>query len=407
MDRCRVFRAAFRRLSLRQRDAGFILDARTRLRSAKMNVRARYQMNEEWWRAPSTTALAKREVMPDRDDANVLELRNVTTVLGSARSRRRPAVTAVAGVDLLVQRQDVVGIVGESGSGKSTLGRTILGIQRETAGEIKLYGQPVGNQAPQVARRVRRAIQYIHQDASAALDPWWSIGHTLAEGLKTNGIKSKAGRTSIVRQSLHAVGLPADSALRFPHELSGGQLRRVGIARILALKPQIVILDEPTAGLDTSVQASVLRLLSQLHREFGLTYLFISHDLSVVKSVCNKVAIMYLGRIVEFADVAMIFAKPLHPYTRALLGAAPTLDFDQTFDETLILGEPPSARARPEGCSFHPRCPFAEFRCTKELPSLEQVEADRQVACWRWREISVPATAGGRAPDQNSQHELT
>jgi len=345
--------------------------------------------------------------MLNRDDHNVLELRNVTTVLGSAKSRRRPAVTAVAGVDLVVQRQDVVGIVGESGSGKSTLGRTILGIQRETSGEIRLYGKPVGNQSPQEARRTRQAIQYIHQDASAALDPWWSIGRTLAEGLKTNGVKSKVERTHIVQQSLNAVGLPVDSALRFPHELSGGQLRRVGIARILALKPQIVVLDEPTAGLDTSVQASVLRLLSELHREFGLTYLFISHDLSVVKRVCNKVAIMYLGRIVEFAGAAMIFEKPLHPYTRALLGAAPTLDFDQTFDETLILGEPPSAAARPEGCSFHPRCPLAESRCRKELPPLAPAEAGRQIACWRWQEMSGLAAGNNGATSQNSKHELT
>jgi oligopeptide/dipeptide ABC transporter ATP-binding protein len=325
--------------------------------------------------------------MPDFDNQAVLEADNLITILGGGNSRRQ-SVTAVAGVNLTVRRQDVIGIVGESGSGKSTLARTLLGIQTETSGDVRLHGEVVSGLPPREARRRRSAIQYVHQDAAAALDPWWSIGHTLAEGLKTNGTKPKPERTRIAQESLHAVGLSSDVALRFPHELSGGQLRRVGIARILALRPQIVILDEPTAGLDTSVQAGVLRLLIDLHREFGLTYLLISHDLSVVKRVCNKVAIMYLGRIVEFAEVAELFSNPLHPYSRALLGAAPTLSPDQVFDERMILGEPPSSKSRPAGCSFHPRCPFAISRCKTEDPLTEKVSDDREVACWRWREIN-------------------
>src|SRR5205807_2752256 len=237
---------------------------------------------------------------------------------------------------------EIIGLVGESGCGKTTLGRTVLGLQPETTGEIRLDGAIVSRLAPKQARRRRSDIQYVHQDAAAALDPWWSIGRTLEEGLRIHGVASVAERRERVDAMLDAVGLDRFTRLRYPHELSGGQLRRVALARILVLHPRFVILDEPTSGLDMSVQATVLNLLLELRRRFGLTYLFISHDLSVVRRFCDRVAIMYLGRIVELASTAEIFAAPRHPYTRALLEAVPRLDATEKRRAATIEGEPPN-----------------------------------------------------------------
>jgi ABC-type glutathione transport system ATPase component len=249
----------------------------------------------------------------------ILTVRNLQVLLG------RPVVRAVDGVDLDLYSGEILALVGESGSGKTTLGRTILGLQRETTGEIDLDSQRVSAQPPEAARRLRRAIQYVHQDAAAALDPWWSIGATLAEGLKIHGIRVRSERQARVEAMLTAVGLQPGAARRYPHEFSGGQLRRVALARILLLQPRILILDEPTSGLDMSVQATVLNLLLDLRRSLGLTYLFISHDLSVVERLSDRVAIMLRGKIVETAATAQVFAAPEHDYTRTLLAAAPRL----------------------------------------------------------------------------------
>jgi ABC-type glutathione transport system ATPase component len=249
----------------------------------------------------------------------ILNVRDLRVLLG------RPPVRAVDGVDLDLHEGEILALVGESGSGKTTLGRTILGLQRETEGEIRLEGQVVSGQPAEAARRLRKAIQYVHQDAAAALDPWWSIGATLAEGLKIHGVRAKSERQDRVAAMLTAVGLQPDAARRYPHEFSGGQLRRVALARILLLQPRILILDEPTSGLDMSVQATVLNLLLDLRRSLGLTYLFISHDLSVVRRLSDRVAIMLRGRIVETAPTAQVFSAPAHDYTRTLLAAAPRL----------------------------------------------------------------------------------
>jgi ABC-type glutathione transport system ATPase component len=249
----------------------------------------------------------------------ILTVRNLRVLLG------RPPVRAVDGVDLDLYPGEILALIGESGSGKTTLGRTILGLQRETAGDIHLDSQRVSAQPPTAARRLRKAIQYVHQDAAAALDPWWSIGATLAEGLKIHGIRARSERQDRVAAMLGAVGLQPDAARRYPHEFSGGQLRRVALARILLLQPRILILDEPTSGLDMSVQATVLNLLLDLRRTLDLTYLFISHDLSVVERMSDRVAIMLQGKVVETAPTAQVFAAPSHQYTRTLLAAAPRL----------------------------------------------------------------------------------
>jgi ABC-type glutathione transport system ATPase component len=256
----------------------------------------------------------------------ILELRNVTVRLGGSRGflrRTVPPVTAVDDVSLSLFPGEILALVGESGSGKTTLGRAILGLQRENQGDIRLEGKTVSGLASDQARRARRAVQYVHQDAAAALDPWWSVGHTLAEGLKIHGISNTS---DAVPNMLTAVGLDPAVARRYPHEFSGGQLRRVALARILLLEPRVVILDEPTSGLDMSVQATVLNLLLELRARLSLTYLFISHDLSVVERLADRVAIMVRGKIVEMAPTAQVFARPSHPYTQKLLAAAPRLD---------------------------------------------------------------------------------
>jgi oligopeptide/dipeptide ABC transporter ATP-binding protein len=338
----------------------------------------------------------------------ILEAQNVAVLLGGAKRWLRasvPAVRAVADVSLSLAAGETLGLVGESGCGKSTLGRTLLGIQRESAGEIRLAGKVVSGLAPRQARAARRAVQYVHQDAAAALDPWWSIGHTLEEGLVIQGLHDRKTREQKIDRMLAAVGLDLSFKPRYVHELSGGQLRRVTLARILALEPRIVILDEPTSGLDLSVQATVLSLLAELRAQLGLTYLFISHDLSVVERMCDRVAIMYLGRLVEVAPTATIFARPRHPYTRALLAAAPRLEGTQV-ESGLIEGEPPSPRNVPSGCAFRTRCPYAIAQCAETVPPLDRADAaDHTVACIRWKEItqmtaadsSTTAAAGTRA----------
>ena len=313
----------------------------------------------------------------------LLAVEALTTLLGGERGllrTPRPPVRAVDGVSFAVHRGEILGVVGESGCGKSTLGRTVLGIQRETSGSIRVDGHLVSGRPPRAARRARRDIQYVHQDAGAALDPWWSAGKSIEEALIVSGVKDAAERTARVDRVLNAVGLDLGVKRRYPHELSGGQLRRVTLARVLVLVPRLVILDEPTSGLDLSVQATVLRLLRDLLRELGLTYVFISHDLSVVRQMCDRVAIMYLGRIVELADTRRIFAAPAHPYTRALLSARPTMDPRRRTKEAPIQGDPPNPIDPPSGCRFRTRCPFAEDVCAKAEPLLADTGA-QEVAC--------------------------
>jgi oligopeptide/dipeptide ABC transporter ATP-binding protein len=335
----------------------------------------------------------------------ILEARDVVVLLGGEKRWLRPTVApvrAVGGVSLSLRAGETLGLVGESGCGKTTLGRTLLGIQPETSGEIRLDGRVASGLPPQQARIARRVVQYAHQDAGAALDPWWSIGSILEEGLIVQGLGDAGTREKEIDAILLAVGLDAAFKPRYVHELSGGQLRRVALARILLLEPRIVILDEPTSGLDLSVQATVLSLIADLRSRLGLTYLLISHDLSVVQRMCDRVAIMYLGRIVESGPASAIFAAPRHPYTRALLTAAPRLDAvdegGHHFGGGMIEGEPPSPRNLPSGCAFRTRCPHAAPSCSETIPKLESVAVAHEVACFRWRQIAAEGISSAAVP---------
>ena len=300
--------------------------------------------------------------------------------LRNAFGRRTGWLRAVDGVSLDVRAGETLGLVGESGCGKSTLGKTVMGIHAPTAGEIRFAGREIGHLPRRERRRVARELQYVYQDPGAALDPRWKVGASLHEPLQIHTELSRAERAREVDVILRAVGLPGAHLDLYPHELSGGQQRRVGLARILMLRPRLVILDEPTSGLDVSVQASVLKLFRGLQASFSLTYLFISHDLAVVRAMCRRVAVMYLGVIVELAEVAELFDDPRHPYTRSLLSAVPRIGGRRVTGDWALEGEPPNPRDIPTGCRFRTRCPLAQDVCAAEEPALRPVDG-RLVAC--------------------------
>jgi oligopeptide/dipeptide ABC transporter ATP-binding protein len=300
--------------------------------------------------------------------------------LRNAFGRRVGWLRAVDGVSLDVHPGETLGLVGESGCGKSTLGKTVMGIYAPTAGDIRFAGREIGGLAKRERRAVAKDLQYVYQDPGASLDPRWKIGPLLHEPLKIHTRLSRGEREREVGAILAAVGLPDAHLDLYPHELSGGQQRRVGLARILTLRPRLVILDEPTSGLDVSVQASVLKLFRSLQGAFALTYVFISHDLSVVRAMCARIAVMYLGKIVELGDTAAVFEKPRHPYTQSLLAAVPRIGGRRVTQEFTLEGEPPNPRDVPSGCRFRTRCPLAQARCATDEPALRPVDG-RTVAC--------------------------
>jgi oligopeptide/dipeptide ABC transporter ATP-binding protein len=298
----------------------------------------------------------------------------------NAFGRRTGWIRAVDGVSLAVWPGETLGLVGESGCGKSTLGKTVMGIHAPTAGDIRFAGREIGRLARRERRAIAKDLQYVYQDPGASLDPRWKVLHSLHEPLKIHTRLSRAEREEHVRAILAAVGLPGAHLDLYPHELSGGQQRRVGLARILTLRPRMVILDEPTSGLDVSVQASVLKLFRSLQETFALTYVFISHDLAVVRAMCVRIAVMYLGRIVELGETAAVFEAPRHPYTRSLLAAVPRIGGRRVTLDFALPGEPPNPRDVPSGCRFRTRCPLVQDVCATEEPALREVEG-RLVAC--------------------------
>jgi oligopeptide transport system ATP-binding protein len=291
-------------------------------------------------------------------------------------------IKAVDGVSFSLNAGETLGVVGESGSGKSTLGRLVLRLLEPTSGEIIFDGQKISELNPKDLRAARRQMQMIFQDPFASLDPRMTVEELIREPLDIHKIGSDSERSAMAKNIIGHVGLTEDALGRYPHEFSGGQRQRISIARAIITKPKLIVADEPVSALDVSIQSQILNLMLDLRKEMNLTYIFISHDLSVIQHIADKVAVMYLGKVVEFASVQEIFANPQHPYTKALISAVPQINPADRTNRVVLTGDIPSPAAQPSGCHFHPRCPIAESKCSQVEPQLRSITSEEHlVSC--------------------------
>jgi len=327
--------------------------------------------------------------------ANVLEVKGLTKHFpinrGLILTRTVGRVRAVDDVEFDIARGETLALVGESGCGKSTTGRMIVGLMGATAGSIRFKGQEILGRSKAAMRPLRRHIQIIFQDPYASLNPRMTVGETLAEPILLHGIAEGEGAAARVKELLQVVGLLPEHASRYPHQFSGGQRQRIGIARALAVNPELIVCDEPVSALDVSIQAQVVNLLQNLQARFGLSYLFIAHDLAVVKHIADRVAVMYLGKLVETADKTTLYERPLHPYSQALLSAIPRPDPTLKTERIILQGDVPSPLNPPPGCRFNTRCPYAQARCSAEEPALRDAGGGHKVACHFFETIPVRA----------------
>ena len=325
-------------------------------------------------------------------DGNLVELEDLKVYFpiksGLVLDRHVGDIKAVDGVTLEIRRGETLGLVGESGSGKTTVGRAIIRLYEPTAGRIVFDGTDITSLSESDLRPLRRRMQMIFQDPYSSLNPRHSVGRMISEPMRVHGLGGRRSAGARVRELLQTVGLPADAASRYPHEFSGGQRQRIGLARALALNPDFIVADEPVSALDVSIQAQIINLLENLQREFDLTFLFIAHDLAVVRHISDRIAVMYLGIIVEVSPAEELYDSPLHPYTISLLSAVPIPDpvVEQQRETILLAGDMPSPANPPPACRFHTRCPYIQpTRCTTEVPPLRKLSDGHLVSC-HWAE---------------------